>query len=142
MEVNDQIKFDINYWFKKNYPDCTITKKSLNHIVNILKHETIHFKIFRKFVKETNIIMNLTLIYEDPCNFSCNGKCIARYPLNYSLLRYYPKYIFIEFIQYLYDMIYNIFILRKFKYLIRYTIYFLKTLLEFRIKEVVKKNER
>jgi len=120
-EIKKQMKLDICYWFKENFPDCDIKRKPLKDIVNMIKHEIIHMKICRKFIEIGDIALVLNLHKK-----SYGAKILSHYPLIYNLPQYYPKYILIEFIHYLYDMIYGIFTFRKLKYLALYTIYFIK----------------
>ena len=133
-EIKDQMKADISYWFKENFPGGTMKKKPMKDIVSMLGHEVIHYKIYIKFVKIANVELILNFTKKDYNSFGYSAKCIGHYPLVYSLPRYYLKYIFIEFIQYLYDMIYNIFTFRRIRHLVDYTIDFTKTLFEFRRK--------
>ena len=126
---------DINYWFKENFPKCVIKRKSLKNIVNMIRHEIIHYKIFKKFVKEDlDAHFEIYLTREDSYQFSYSAKCLTIYPLVYNSLRYYPKWVFIEFVQYLFDIIWSIFTLKIFKNFIPYTTYFLKVLFEFKTK--------
>lgn len=129
-ELKDQIKADIGYWFKENFPGCTMRRKPMKDIVNMLRHEVIHYKIYIKFVKISEVELIINFSKKNSRQFSYSATCLGHYPLIYSLPRYYFKYIFIEFIQYLYDMIYNILTFRRIKHLIRYTTYFIKTLFE------------
>ena len=131
-EIKTQMKMDIVNWFKENFPKCIIGRKSLKDIVRMMKHEIIHYRISEKFIEDVSVKLEITLFTANP-GFGYNSKCLTRYPLIYNGLQYYPKYIFIEFNQYLYDMIYNIFSLRGLKYLIRYTKGFIKTLFKFKI---------
>lgn len=134
-EIKEQIKIDTNHWFKENFPNCVIPRKSLKDIVRMIKHEVIHYKISLKFVKNIETTVHITFfVAKDGIGFGYSSKCITRYPWLYSLPQYYPKYIFIEFIQYLYDMIYNIFSLSGLKYLVSYNKNFVKTLFNFKAK--------
>ena len=133
-EIKDQIKVDINHWFNENFPGGIIKKKAMKDIVGMIGHEMIHYKIYNKFVKNAGVGLTLKFSKEDYDSFSYSATCLGHYPLFYNLIQYYPKYIFVEFIQYLYDIIYNIFTFRRIKHLVSYTIQFIKTLFEFRLK--------
>jgi len=130
-ETKKQIKTNTNHWFKENFPNCVVPRKSLKGIVWIIGHVIIHSKISLRFIEHPEIRMEITFfVAKNGLGFGYNAKCITRYPWFYSLPQYYPKYIFIEFVHYLYDMIYNIFSLKGLKHLIPYTKNFIKTLLK------------
>ena len=133
-EVKDQIKMDINYWLKENFPGCIIPRKSLKDIVRMIKHEIIHYKISLKFIGDIRATIKITFFVANP-GFGYNAKCLTRYPLIYNLPQYYPKYIFIEFVQYLFDIIWSIFSLGIFKNFRSYTTNFLKTLFHLKLQK-------
>ena len=134
-ETKEQIKTDTNHWFKENFPNGTVSRKSLKDIVRMITHEIMHYKISLKFIKNIETTIHITFfVAKDGIGFGYNSKCITRYPLFYSLPQYYPKYIFIEFVQYLYDMIYNIFSFRGLGYLLMYSKNFIKILFNFKAK--------
>ncbi len=127
-EIKMQMKRDIGNWFKEGFPKCTMKKKPLKDIVNMLRHEMIHYKIYEKFIKIRDVELEITFSKRNSLQFSYSAKCLGHYPLMYSLPRYYLKYIFVEFIHYLLDMIYNIFTFRRLKYLVLYSTNFIKML--------------
>jgi len=134
-EIKEQIKVDIVCWFKENFPNCTMRKKPMKDIVNMLRHEVIHYMIYMKFIGISGVELEMTFSKENSLQFSYGAKILSHYPLIYSLPRYYPKYIFVEFIHYLFDIIYNIFTFRRLKYLKTCTIYFIRTLFEFKKRD-------
>ena len=125
------MKMNIGNWFKENFPKCIIKRSSLKNIVNMIRHEIIHYKIYKKFIKNSGIDLEMVLSKKSSLHFGYSAKCLGHYPLIYNLSQYYPKYLFVEFIQYLYDIIYSIFSLRIFNDFIPYTTYFIKTLFKF-----------
>ena len=132
-EIKSQIKTDTNHWFKENFPECIVPRKSLKDIVRVITHEIMHYKISLKFIEDVEARMELTFfVAKNGIGFGYNAKCITHYPWYYSLPQYYPKYIFIEFVHYLYDMIYNIFSVRGLGYLLMYSKNFVKTLFNFK----------
>ena len=134
-EIKEQIKTDINNWFKENFPNCIIPRRSLKEVVRMIAHEIMHYKITLKFIENAETRMELTFfVAKNRLGFGYNAKCINRYPWHYSLPQYYPKYIFVRFVHYLYDMIYNIFSFRGLVHLMLYTKNFIKTLFKFKVK--------
>ena len=132
-EIKEQIKTNTNHWFKENFPNCVVSRKSLKDVVRVITHEIMHYKITSTFIENPETRMELTFfVAKNRLGFGYNAKCITRYPREYSLPQYYPKYILIQLIHYLYDMIYNIFSLRGLEHLIPYTKKFIKTLFKFR----------
>ena len=133
-ETKEQIKIDIKRWFKENFPECIVPRKALKDIVRTIKHENIHYKISLKFIENVEASMEIFFIIIKDTQFEHGAKCSICYPWFYSLPQYYPKYIFIEFIHYLYDIIFHIFSLRGLEYAISYTTDFIKKLFKFKFK--------
>jgi hypothetical protein len=83
------------------------TKKQIkNFYYNILCHEYLHSKIYHNFSVFHSIEIRY---YYNPKKYHWRAKCIAEYDLEYILPKNYPKYLFIEFIQYFYDFLFDLF---------------------------------
>lgn len=134
-EIINQIKIDFSCWFKENFPGDVPKRKSLKDIVGMIRHEMIHINIYRKLVKGGKISLEMYFTKENSYRFSYGAKCLVHYPLSYNRPQCYPKYVFIEFVQCLYDMIYGIFLYGIFFNFIPCIIGFLKTLFKLKITE-------
>lgn len=78
-------------------------------------HEFYHGHIYYKFGLSPKIRIKIERkIKGDKTLFGAFGKCIAEYPIKYNHPKYYPKFALIEFIQFIYDIFYDI---RKFNFL-------------------------
>jgi len=118
-EIKTQLKLDIVNWFKENRRGKQIKRCVLKSVVHGLRHEAVHYKIYKKFYKETEIYFELNMVKDDlvlRCDFSCSGT----YPF-YETPVSYPIYIFIEFVHTIFDIIEVII-----RYPLRNIIYYLK----------------
>lgn len=95
---------DVVNWFKENYKGKQIRRRDLKWVVRGLRHEAVHYKIYKKFDKEMELFFELNMIEVDP-TLRYIFACHCSYPSVYELPAYYPIYIFIEFIHTIFDII-------------------------------------
>ena len=115
--------------------DCKIDKEIANIFKKLVVHEIIHYKIVKK--SATNIKITLTLEKAEEkgiIGFYYEGVCKYNFPYKFNLPKYYPKFIFIEFKHFLFDIICDTFRLAIFANL-RYRLFkFLKCLISFKVR--------
>lgn len=133
-----EIRYDIMKWISNwvnnevTVKGYYLTQKQIKEIVKTLYHERIHSRIYRTFGIETDLVLKLYSKFDENNNlFFCSyGQCIGIYPHPYSFPKLYPKYILIEFIQFLFDILYDIFRLKIFSHFPYRIKIFLKTIIK------------
>lgn len=104
MKYRDKVhnNFVFSEWEVKDYLDC-------------FNHEFYHSHIYRRFGLQPEVTIKIERKQEgNTLYFRAIGKCYSKYPIEYGHPKYYPKFILIEFIQFIYDIFYDI---RKFNFL-------------------------
>nr|BDI55080.1 MAG: hypothetical protein [uncultured archaeon] len=78
-------------------------------------HEFYHSYFFKKFGLQSEVSIEIERKQEgNTLYFGTFGKCISICPIKYNRPKYYPKFVLIGFIQFIYDIFYDI---RKFNFL-------------------------
>ena len=133
----DEMKEDIKLWWKTNMFDWKIDKKVVNKFKEIVFHEVIHCKIVKNSAKTINITLQLEKLEkaEDGiAGFYYAASCVYTFPHKFNLPKYYPRFIFIQFRHFLFDVICDIFkfyIFATFTYRLSK---FLKCLISFKVR--------
>lgn len=118
---------DIVNWFKENHKGEQVRRRDLKSVVHGLRHEAIHYKIYKKFYKETEIYFELNMIKGESTT-KLRFICHCTYPF-YETPVSYPIYIFIEFVHTIFDII-EVIIRYPFHTIVLYLKDFIKTLFE------------
>ncbi|KKN34303.1 hypothetical protein LCGC14_0795000 [marine sediment metagenome] len=131
----DKLKEDIRYWWKINMYNLKIDKKVVNLFKKIVFHEVIHYKIVKNSAKTIDIVLNLKKAEEENIiGFYYDAYCKYTFPYKFNLPKYYPKFIFIEFKHFIFDIICDIFNVAIFT-TFRYRLFkFLKCLISFKLR--------
>ncbi len=131
----DEMKEYIRRWWETNMPNCYIDKKVVNKFKELVFHEIIHYKIVMKHA----IYMELTLELEKAeekgiIGFYYDAYLEHSYPHKFNLPKYYPIFIFVEFKNFLFDVICDTFKFIIFTTIIYRLSKFLKCLTEFKVR--------
>jgi len=98
----------------KNYNDFVFSEWEVKDFLDCFNHEFYHSHIFRKFGLESEVTFEIERKQEgNILYFRADGKCIAECPIKYNHPKYYPKFVLIGLIQFIYDVFYDI---RKFNF--------------------------
>jgi len=72
-------------------------------------HEFYHSHIFKKFGLSSKVTIEIERKQEgNILYFGAFGKCISICPIRYNHPKYYPKFVLIGLIQFIYDILYDI----------------------------------
>ena len=137
-QFEEKMKEDIKHWWKINM-FYKINKKAVNKFKELVFHEIIHYKIVKKSAINIDLTLELGKAEEGIIGFYYNASCKYNYPYKFNLPKYYPKFIFIEFKGFLFDIICDLFkfaIFTTFKYRL---FKFLKCLINFKVRSFFKK---
>lgn len=128
-----EIKEDIKHWWKTNMLNCQINKKVVSKFKELVFHEIIHCKIVKTSAVNIKLILELEKAEEEGC-FYYDAFCQYTFPYKFNLPKYYPRFIFIAFRHFLFDIICDIFRLEIFT-AFRYRLFkFLKCLISFKVR--------
>jgi len=130
----DEMKESIRDWWKTNMSNWKMDKRVVNKFKELVFHEIIHCKIVKTSAVNINVILELEKAEEGITGFYYNASCIYTYPYKFNLPKYYPRFIFIEFRHFLFDVICDIF---KFDIFAIFTCRlpkFLKCLISFKVR--------
>lgn len=127
-----KMKEDIKRWWKTNISDWKMDKKIINKFKELIFHEIIHYKIVKNCAETVDLILQLEKAEEGITGFYYGAICKYTFPYEFNLPKYYPKFIFIHFKHFLFDVICDIFKFTIFT-TFRYRLFkFLKCLMRFK----------
>jgi len=92
-----------------NHKDFIFSEWEVGDYLDCFNHEFYHSYIYERFGLQPEVTIVIERKQErNTLYFRANGKCYCKYPIEYGHPKYYPKFILIEFIQFIYDFIYDI----------------------------------
>ena len=131
----DELKENIRDWWKTNMSDWCIDKKIVNEFKRLVFHEAIHYKIVMKHAININFLLELEKAEEKGITgFYHDASLKYNYPYKFNLPKYYPKFIFIEFKHFVFDVICDTFRLEIFTTFKHRLFKFLKSLIQFKVR--------
>ena len=99
------MKKDIIQWWKTNMPNLKIDKEIANIFKKLIAHEIIHCKIVKNSATNINLTLELEKAEDGITGFYYNASCVYTFPHKFNLPKYYPRFIFIQFKHFLFDVI-------------------------------------